>query len=605
VFLLTIEASFSLKKTELGAAMFHSLRHATLFVALVAALLNVGLATRAAFALDPGADVDKGTSPSDWANGVLKGNSDKWDVPGHVPIVDINVPYVGLSVGMFDILRHVHDDVLADLEQPKNFCKAAAISKAWVKLGDAIVGGAGLAAGKTIVDTLKSIAGLLELPEAEIANQIAGKASESLRDAIKDKLKDLYKGQKPEVYYSTSVVDECDVIVLAVWDKANGTFEVIIYGDCHCKSQSVFMSLQKASLRTFSIKLSGTVVPQLVGNTITLRFHDNAPDIHANCSICIGNPSMTANSPPPDPPGTARVTQTPKPPPRDVKTKCIECQPIVDRIVAIYKQLDVLDIQIRQEKGFYDGLISNKSTDTAAISDAAATVARLGQQELSLKHELIDLAGKLVECERDYCGTGRVVVLPGPPSGPPPSTAPGTPVPPVCQPCQDLRSQIAKIDQRMEQANKELESAQKIEQQGGNSQRVEDARNRVIALNKELGTLQNKLDELNILLAKCEKGCIDTQTPPQTPPPQTPQPSTVPSAPGASETKTPPKAVPKGNTVKPPPKTPKKAGKSPVNSGQTDTGTSDALSRGLSIGIGIGLGTLGGRSHGGDRDDRR
>jgi hypothetical protein len=572
------------------------------FAALLALSLHLGFAARPAFALDPGAAADKGTSPSDWANGVIKENSGKWDMPGHVPVVNLNVPYVGLSPGMYEILKHVYEDVLANLES-KNPCKAAAIGKAWTKLGDSIFGGVGIAAGKTIVDTIKSIAGLVEMPEAEIMDQIKDQIKDSVKDAVKDKLKDIFKGEKPEVYYSTSVVDDCEVVVLAIWDKAAGTFEVIIYGDCKCKAQSVFMSLQTATLRTFSIKLSGTITLRLVGKTLAMSFHDDRPDVHANCNVCIAPGGSFTADPPPDPPGTTGLTQPPPLPGRDVKTNCKECQPIVDRIMTVYAAIDA--IRVKQRAAESDRIGALNAGDKATADNLSAEVISLGLQELALDHELRDLGGKLADCEKNQCNTGHVVVLPGPPVGPPPSAVPGTAIPKgkACEKCQSIRDEIDQINRRLEQANKELAEAQAIQRQGGSGARFEKARDQVSALTKEMGTLGNRLDELTALLAKCEKSCDETEEPPSR--------TIIPNGPnntdekksdgGKTDNTTTKTQVKKGETsktgVKKTKEKPKKRAKKSEDSGNTDSGISGGFS------FGVGGGGIGRRPIEGGRDE--
>jgi hypothetical protein len=449
-----------------------------------------------------------------------------------------------------------------------------------------------------VVDTTKTIAGLVGLPEAEIIDQATDQIKDSVKDAIKDKLKDIFKGEKPEVYYTTSVVGQCSVVVIAVWDKANNTFEVVIYGDCHCQPQSIIMSLQQAKLGTFSVKLSGTVVPVLTRDdqardTVTLSIHDNRAEVHANCNICLpGGPPMTAAPPPSTPPP---ATSSLKPPPRDVKTKCKECQPIVDRILAVYGDLDAMNIALLAAQDAYNAAVTRHDSDVQSL---AAQVDRLGIQELALKKELLDLASKLAECEKNQCNSGHTVLLPVRPLLPgavPPSTSliPATETPPgkTCPPCKDIRDQIDKINQRMEQASKDLEAALQTQRRGGNSPTVENARNQVTALTRELGTLQNQLDELTTRLATCEQSCNG----PQEPPPRT----VVPSTPNTTQHN-----GGSGTTKKP--KEKPKRGK--AQTGQTGTGTgpgnSDAL-RGLSIGIGVGIDILGGQSHGGRGDEQR
>lgn len=450
-------------------------------------LIGFGVFASPARALDPTSAVENGTSPGDWLGQTIKDNADNWDIPGRGPGgIPPYVPDIGMSAGMYEILRQVLQQT-GD-ETYRDPCKAAAWNKAWSALYDAWSAGSALQVGKALGNVILDIAGKAE---ASGISELIEKARNAVDKT--QKLKDLYDRffgkAKPEVFIHRAVWGKCKISVLAIWDKKAATYEIIVYGDCDCSTERGFLSEHTVSLKTFFVRFTGKVRLQLdsSGNQLTLQIYDaGKPEVKANCNCGNG-----ATVQPTRPVTEGPTTVTPPPLPPRGKTTCPECKPIVDRIDQVYADLDALDRDIRSAKGEYDGAVN--AGDSKAAAAAKAEVDRLGLRELALKRELQDLAAQLAACEQTRCRTGKIIELtprppatsPPPPSETPPATPPAetpppngtTPTPPPPKDCRPPKTdQTLKrmeyridrydrtIDQTMDQVD-ELEPADQSAQE--------------------------------------------------------------------------------------------------------------------------------------------
>lgn len=377
----------------------------------ISTLLFVLAMAAPAWALDPSADAAKGTSPQDWLDKTIKDNKKDWDLTGGVPGTDKVFPGVGLSSDMLKILM----DVLGATgdHQEKTFCKSAAWGVAWTALSDAAFTGAGINIGKGLGGLMKDIFSLG-------AGKLATKAGDKAKDAALKKLQDALKKQKPEVYHFRSPRAACTIVLLAIWDKARGTYEIVIYGDCACNDIPAFMTGRLVKLRTFSVRIQGMV-------NVGIDPKDGLPVVRAGtptiqttavCNVCGPKPAGGGVAPQPEP---EPAPVTPKMPPRVIKT-CPACQPIADEIAKGYARLDAIDPEIRQAQLVYENAIRNDES-AEAVQNAKNKVNQLGVEEIVLKRKLKDLNAQLEECQKTKCKGATD----GP--GVPPQGGGGQPVP--------------------------------------------------------------------------------------------------------------------------------------------------------------------------------
>jgi len=426
---------------EASARALRPLRR--MWACVVASLLMLcTVAVLPASALDPGADVAKGTDPNDWLVNTINGHKDDWDVTS-IPKIGA-IPFVNLTGGMFQILSHAQLS-MSDWN-PRNPCEAAAVNQAFTVLSDGISAGGAVVGVKTIYELIKSIKNLgadkvLELGAEEIEKLVREKGIEAAREKLKELLKAWLAKQKPEIYHSRTLLGDCSVVMLAIWDKAAGTFEIDIYGDCKCKPQPVFMSYQKATLRTFAIRITGRVSVGLkkTGLDLVLDFGGVQRKVWANCSTCQPGTPQTQPTPPPT---TTETTEPSMPelPPREVKA-CAECKPIADRINALWDEYDSIDRKLRMLRQEYEMAV--RDNDAVAARQAELQGRVIGARQIAIKRELRGLNAQLAECQKTMCGKGRIVEIPPPPVCTP---VPGEPDPPKVEVPKTPRVEIPKIE---------------------------------------------------------------------------------------------------------------------------------------------------------------
>ena len=462
---------------------------------LIIALGTFVLLPPSVSAIDPNPDVDKGTKPGDWIYEVVGANKDKWDIRAEkIPLTNYVIPFRGLSPGMLKILE-------TGIKQgadwnPQGVCDAAAVNQGWSGLSNSMVGGAGLAAVLEGVGLIQNIMGAQKLPSITF-EKIEKKIREAIKEGAKDKIKELFKGIKPEVYISRALWGDCSLAILAIWDKEAGTYEIIVYGDCDCKSIRTFMSYQQKKLKTFALRLTGTVSLKLEGDDIAFEARSGSKAVHANCkcpsSGAAGQPEP--KEPPDKPQEPPAEIPVPSIPPEDITTKCKECQSIVDDIKRAHAERKKIMRDAQEAQDFY--LAAVKAGRKKEASEFKVQVLQLGVQRLQVERKLRDLAGQLAGCEKEKCGPKA----PGPAAGPEKTGAQGT-----CPPCQNLEDQVKKIDDEIQKKNVEVDNARRIwEKEGPDSDKGKKARSDYERLLKEVENLSKQANDLQEKLTTCTK----------------------------------------------------------------------------------------------------
>ncbi len=396
-------------------------------LALVIGTLIIGSSVSAVRAADgaatagnPAGSVNNGTSPNDWFDGAKQSN---WDVTDKI------------SGGMAQILSQALIDFGS--YTPKGGCPSAAANQAWNALADAANAGpleGFLDAIKSGLKGAKDIATFGADPsaaaEAIEAGKLAEKAFEEAKDKgsdwLKEKLKEIWKGKPVEVLKRTSSRGGCDVVLVTIWDKAAQTYEITIYGDCHCKLVPTWGGGGSVMLKTFSVQLKGSVIPGIAGDQRVLNVGFPKITVAANCNCA---KTVTGVQPPPTAPGTSGVQPGGgggTPPNsgdgwRKLTTKCKACQSIVDQIHAAQDARDAMTSEFRDAMSQLQAAQSRG--DKADIAAAQTAVDALTAREAGLIKLQQELFKKLKECEKK-CAEGGTSTTSG---TPPPST--GSPVP--------------------------------------------------------------------------------------------------------------------------------------------------------------------------------
>jgi len=359
-------------------------------VSAFALWLSCPVVAAAATAGDPGAAVSAGTDPDAWFNSVKQSN---WDVTGNV------------SGGMTQILTQALLDL--DSYKPTSPCKAAAFNQAWGALSDAANGGPLEGFIHAIKDSLTGIQKVATFgadPEAAAEAIEAGKAAEQAfeeakdkgTDWLKEKLKQIWKGKPVEVLERTSHKGGCDIILVAIWDEAAQTYEITIYGACHCKVVPDGTG-RSSVVKTFAVQLKGTVVPGIDDGARVLNIGFPKITVDANCDCGTGTPGTIKTPSPSVTPGGGTTTIPHGEGWSKVTTTCPKCQPIVDAIHAAQEARDGMDREFRAAQDELQA--AQSSHDQARIAAATAAMNALTAREAALIKLEQQLWEKLKECE--------------------------------------------------------------------------------------------------------------------------------------------------------------------------------------------------------------
>jgi uncharacterized protein YkwD len=351
------------------------------FLALMAAVLTLGLALGVSptYALDPTAAVKGGTSPSDWFN-QQKGQNPNWEVTGKI------------SPAMSQILSQALIDFGS--YPPRNTCEGAAAGQAWQALADAANSGpleAFLDAIKGALGGIKDVATFgadptaaadLLSPQAltqKAFDQAKEMGEDKAKDWLKEKLKQIWNGKKVEVLSRTETRGSCETMLVATWDEGAGTYEIVIYGDCHCAAVGGWsIGSTGTSVRTFAVTLRGKVTAAIKDGAGVFIVGFPSIVVTANCGCAPKSSSTTGGGAPggqPVTPGPTDGGGKPKPPLYDdwakVSTKCAACQPLVDQIHAAQAARDQMTAELRDAKDRYDSAQANLRTASAGDRPAA------------------------------------------------------------------------------------------------------------------------------------------------------------------------------------------------------------------------------------------
>ena len=428
------------------------------FAAAAVVVLVVLVATVGAQFKDP---VKQGTSPDDAIQKVKDANKGKWNEED------------SLSGAMSQILQAVLDPIGQEYTRGPA-CRQAAAGIAWYVLFDAY-SAAGL---KGLLNGLKSALGeIVGIGTGEEEFDMADYIREQGQDFLKDKLQDKWKGEKP-VSYSTDVTKNgCDVKLTEVWDKAGGTYDVFLYGNCKCNLMAVGRG-NPQPLGVFGVHLRGKVSFDVDSSMASLKVGTPTTlEIDANCAMCLNGgvtgdppnppvPGVTKkgpNNPPPPPPppgtpggttpttpGANGPTEPPPPPPPGpdpctLPKPCPECVAIYDQIQANCKRIAAIDGELRDltdvRRGLEDQLRAAQGAGAGAtkknqltakkyehdLTDNEMQGRQLGVEQLDLKNRNKDLATQMKDCQAKSCGTGKNVPVMQRPIGQAPPDRPGVP----------------------------------------------------------------------------------------------------------------------------------------------------------------------------------
>jgi hypothetical protein len=380
------------------------------------------------------------------------------------------------------------------------------------------------------VSTLGALKDVASLGGGKLAKLVKDK----LWDKIKDEIKKYLKTQKPEVYYYSRTLGGCSIVMLAIWDKAAGTYEIVVYGDCKCTPQLVPDKPQQQRLATFAVRFTGRaeITVSAATSDITLVIGEPKVTVSANCDVCRQPQTGTATpaTPPPPPAVTPQgpTSTAPRPlPPRDVKTSCLPCQGIVDDI---RRNFDALDDNDRAKNRAAMELNAAKSrNEKDEIARAQAEYDRLATNEKQIEKLLRDLFEKLKACEQENCGTSTqpketpsTPATPKPAPTPQPGTAPKPPVTPpeapkpapqktTCPACEDKLARIKSLDaelNRLSEEQRKAAMAGSTEGALGTDEAKKKARDRAAELTREIERKGEERDRLNDELKGCERSCV-------------------------------------------------------------------------------------------------
>jgi hypothetical protein len=390
--------------------MLKTLRFLVLAFALWMGSLPASAWAKGTSAGDPAAAVKDGQSGSDWLAGAKRPN---WNVSQKI------------SPGMSQILSQTLIDFSS--YTPKGACPAAAANTAWNALADAANAGpldAFLDAIKSSLSGIKKVATFGADPSAaadmldagtlvdKYVDELKSSAKDEGKSKIKDKFEELWKGKPVEVLTRTSARGGCDTTVVAIWDRAASSYEVTVYGNCHCNLVPVWGGGSTVKLKTFAVQLRGSVTPAITDDGV-LVLNVGFPQItvSSNCD-CDKPDHPTYTAPPPEQggllvlPGTGGGTTSPGPKHDDVfmrtiKTDCPACQSIVDKIHAAQEARDGMDIEYRSANDKFNSARSRGDKEGVAAAEAALNALRSRDAGLIELEEA--LLAELRACEKEKC----------------------------------------------------------------------------------------------------------------------------------------------------------------------------------------------------------
>jgi hypothetical protein len=402
-------------------------------VVLVASLLALLGAAPSLAGPDTGAAVSNNMSRDDFAKGPGKDQSD-WDVQKHA------------SGGMTQILAEALEGLSG--YETKDPCKGTAASAAWYALADAWYGGPLNGFLDAIMDALGKIKDIAtfgadseaaaEMVDAgKLADQYIDTLKDEGKDAVKEKLKEIWNGKKKEVFEQSEDKGDCQTYLIAIWDREAGTYDITIYGHCKCKPGPAPKSGRAMQLGAFAVRLTGVVEPDKVNGKWVYKVGQAKVDVSANCVTCTTGKPATYTGP-----GTTPATPPPptEPPPpttldgwKKVTTNCKACQPIVDQINELVQRREALAEEQNQaqteleqartaiageggdkELGIAPATQAQKDAHQKALQAATDKMEALRVKEGALIMLLQQRWAQLKACEKEKCGSYSMSCPPRP-----------------------------------------------------------------------------------------------------------------------------------------------------------------------------------------------
>jgi hypothetical protein len=430
--------------------MLKTLRFLGLAFALWVGSLPASVSAKGTSAGDPAAAVKDGQSGGDWFAGAKQPN---WNVSEKI------------SPGMSQILSQALIDFSS--YTPKGGCPSAAANTAWNALADAANAGpldAFLDAIKSALGGIKKVATFGADPSAaadmlnagtlvdNYVEELKNGATDEAKAKLKEKIEEYWKGKPVEVLKRSSARGGCDTTVVAIWDRAASSYEVTVYGNCHCNLVPLWGGGGTLKLKTFAVQLRGSVTPAITDDGV-LVLNVGFPHItvSANCNCDKpDHPSVTA--PPPGeggliglPPTGGGTSTGPKHDAgfwRTIKTNCPDCQSIVDKIHAAQEARDGMDIEYRRANDKLNSAQSRGDKEGMAAAETALDALRNRDAGLIELEEA--LLVELRVCEQEKCpphvggGSGRHCV--------PPKKRPRAPIRPGSSSATGLHRQAGSIN---------------------------------------------------------------------------------------------------------------------------------------------------------------
>ncbi len=360
---------------------------------------------------DPTAAVAAGREAGAWYDGVTKGN---WKETDEV------------SPGMHQIMTQALLD-FSSYDAGKG-CSAAAGNNAWGALADAANAGPLDAFLKAIKDSVVNIYGLAKFgadPSKaaewldadklvdEYLKKVREEGQEELKKRVKDKFEEIWKGKPVEVLKRSSSRGGCDRVLIGIWDRATSSYEITIYGNCHCSAVALFGG-GTALVKTYFVQLKGRVTPAVTDDgTLVLNIASPSIRMKTNCNCGVGGGGNTGKQPKLEEGGTA-ITDgggtTGGGVRRDgdfwrkLTTSCPQCQGLVDKIRAVQAARDELDQGYRQAN--QELKMATEQKDKAGLDAANAKVNDLYKRDATLVKTAESLYAELRDCEAAKCPKG-------------------------------------------------------------------------------------------------------------------------------------------------------------------------------------------------------
>lgn len=397
------------------------------YVFILVAILATSGMSQAPTKLKP-----KGKPADEWLASLRKANEGKWN-----EVLLLTGPLRFMSAAAQNALPpYINGREGTD-------CQRAAANLGYSAASDNYLKGSfeemSLVAGKAVYEMVEAMSPPNTLKK--LIKEAIKKGAEVLGKYILERL----AKEKAEVHITKTTRENCQLVLVSIWDKAASSYELIIYGECKCTSQKCFSIRDTVVVDTFEIRLTGKIYIDVDETNESLKLKAGDPKVTIKCDECKNNdtngpapkPPVTT-TPPPKPPPPATPTPTPRKEPVSQSPckpspPCKECmefyEPIVagcDRIKEIDTELVQLEFQLKpfgerktnaekelaqlQQKSASVQAISAKRAQLQAlekqVNEFVAQSKKLRAEQAKLETERKNLTGQMKNCEKTRCGTG-------------------------------------------------------------------------------------------------------------------------------------------------------------------------------------------------------